>query len=374
MNGIIENFDSASTTPVDERVLKFIIPYFTDRYGNSSSVYGMGRKSNKAINEAKIKISEVLNCPENGVFFTSGGTESNNWILNGFPYESKNVIVSETEHSSVLIPAEMLNSKGVISLTKIGVKTNGVIDLSVLECLLKEKPIDLVSVQTVNNETGIIQPISDIYSLCKKYGTSLHTDATQAFGKMNLSLNSDYMTISAHKTYAPKGVGALIVNSGAKTISPFVLGGHQQSGMRAGSLPVPLIVGLGKTCEYLGEWVSSVEGFRNDMKGLRSIFQQYGIKINNDENVSLPSFLNISIECDSSLVIAMMENDYGMVLSKGSACLEGKPSYVLKAMGRTDLECKNCIRISLSKFNKRDKFLSLPHMIKNCMNRIQKEE
>lgn len=370
MNRPIENFDSAATTPTDERVLKAMIPYFTDRFGNASSAYEMGRKSEAACEVAKTQISTAIGCRETEIFFTSGGTESNNWILRCFPYASRNLAISATEHLSVSKTAEFMATQGV-NVISIPVNEDGSISLSRLEELLMTTPIDLVSIHAVNNETGAIQPIQEINRLCKAFGTSFHTDASQAFGKIPLKFDADYMTVSAHKVYGPKGIGALLIKSSANPLTPLIFGGAQQNSMRAGTIPTPLVVGFGAACNLIKENLLFTDSIAKDTAKVKSILKQYGITVNSGENC-VPSFINASVKCDSSLVIAMMESEYGIAMSKGAACMTG-PSYVLKAMGKSADECRNSLRISLNKFNKKDLITSLPHMIQNCVKKAQKD-
>ena len=369
--GLIENFDSAATTPVDERVLKHMIPYFADKFGNASSVYSLGRKSDSAVSIAKDQLALALSCQSSEIFFTSGGTESNNWVLRSFPYVHKTLVVSATEHPSIKKTAEILAHEGKITLFVLPVDVNGIIQLSTLEQLLTNNKIDLVTVHYVNNETGAVQPIESVAKLCKKHGVSLHTDASQAFGKIPLSFTADYMTVSSHKAYGPKGIGALVIKASAPKLMPLLTGGGQQESMRAGTLNVPLIVGFGKSCEYLQEGIVTTEDFRQEINKVRSTLKSYGMCVNSDTSC-VPAFLNFSTPCDSATVIAMLEAEHGIAVSKGAACMEGS-SYVLKAMGRSDRECANSVRISLSKFNRKDKLSSLPHIIQKCVVKVLKE-
>lgn len=374
--GQIENFDSASTTPVDERILKFIIPYFCDRFSNPSSSYTSARKNHDVIETAKKSIAKSLNCLDTEVYFTSGGTESNNWILKEFPYteDKKTVLISATEHLSVMKTAEVLEQTGHIILKKIPVDSNGQVDLTFIEETLKTENVALISVHYVNNETGAIQPIEAIYELAKKYDSMLHTDASQAFGKLPITLTADYMTLSGHKVYAPKGIGALVIKEGAAKLGSLLIGGSHQHGMRAGTLAVPLIVGFGKACEYFEENYKKAQEFKPMMETIKNIFKNYGNVVLNSDSNCLPLFLNFSVPCDSSSVIALMEKQSGISLAKGASCMEGRSSYVLKAMGRSDKDCKNSIRISLCKYNKKEKLSVLPHLIEKCIKEVSKED
>jgi len=369
--GQIENYDSASTTPVDERVIKALIPYFTDRFANASSNYLQGRKTNEVVIQAQGAISQALNCFPDEVYFTSGGTEANNWILRGFDFSTKTgLIVSTTEHLSILHTAEILAGEGKCNLQKVGVGPTGIVNLEELETLLKSGNIGLVSIHAVNNETGTIQDIKTIYDLCKKYGAKFHTDASQAFGKIRIGFDADYITLSAHKIHGPKGIGALIIRLG-EILKPILTGGHQQNSMRAGTLPVPLIVGFGKACELIEESYIKTEALRMYTEHIKTILLGYGNVVINSDTNRVPSFLNFSIETDSSDVIALMEKNYNISLSKGATCMEGRISYVLLAQGRTNAQAKNSIRISLNKFTKKDNLLTFPHLIQKCIKQLE---
>lgn len=365
--GQIENYDSAATTPTDERVIKEMIPYFYSRSSNSSSLYEQGRKNKDIIDKAQLQIATPINCNQEEVFITSGGTESNNWAIRGVNLNGKSIAVSATEHLSVLKTAEL-----IANTVKIGVNSTGVVDLNMLETALKTEKLGLVSIHWVNNETGTIQPISEIYAMCQEYGVLFHTDASQAYGKIPISFDADLMTISAHKIYGPKGIGALVIKEGTE-INPIITGGSHQHNMRAGSLPVPLIVGFGKACSIIDENIKSILKMENNVKGMINAFTNYGNVIINSDTNRVPTFLNISLEVDSSLVIAMLEENYGIYLSKGAACMEGKSSYVLQAQGRTSQQSKNSIRLSLNKFNKIEKLNTFPHILEKCIKIVEKE-
>lgn len=361
--GIIEHYDSAATTPVDERVIKAMIPYLHDRSANSSALYGQGRKCNKAIEDAKAVIAGAIQCSPDEVYFTSGGTESNNWVMRGVNLQGKSVAVSATEHMSVMRPAEDVSE----ILIKIGVGPTGAIDLDCLETTLQSGMAGLVSVHWVNNETGTIQPVSRIYEMCREHGVLFHTDATQAFGKIPITFDADFMTVSAHKLHGPKGIGALIVKGGTG-LAPFIMGGGQQGGMRAGTLPVHQIVGFGKAVELIPETFAFNEKIKYGMRDILGVFNNYGNgQINSDKN-RVKSMLNITLlEADANDVAALMASRFGYYLSKGAACSCGMPSHVLRAQGLSDRMAGNSIRISINRFNSISRLGVFPHNLQKCI-------
>lgn len=367
-HGIIENYDSAATTPTDERVIREMIPYFYDRASNSSSLNHQGRKNREIIDMAQAQIAMPIGCDQEEVFLTSGGTESNNWAIRGIPLYGKTIVVSSTEHLSVLKTAQL-----TAPTIQIGVNSTGVVDLNQLYDVIQTGQVGLVSIHWANNETGTIQPISDIYDMCQENGVIFHTDASQVYGKIPIFFEADLMTISAHKLYGPKGVGALVIRNGVE-INPIITGGSHQHGLRAGSLPVPLIVGFGKACSLMEENFQFQSKVKNNIDSILNVFDNYkNVLINSDDN-RIPSFLNFSLDVDSAEVIAMMEEKYGVYLSKGAACMEGKPSYVLQAQGRSYKHSKNSIRLSFNKFNKLSKINLFPHNLQSCINAVMEGE
>jgi cysteine desulfurase len=367
-HGIIENYDSAATTPTDERVIREMIPYFYDRAANSSSLSFQGRKNREIIDSAQARIAMPIGCGQEEVYLTSGGTESNNWAIRGVPLYGKSIAVCSTEHLSVLKTARL-----VAPTIEIGVNSTGVIDLNELYDVIQTGQIGLVSVHWANNETGTIQTISEIHEMCQDFGVTFHTDASQAYGKIPIFFDADLMTISAHKIYGPKGVGALIIRNGLE-ISPILTGGSHQHGLRAGSLPVPLIVGFGKACSLIEENFKFQGKIKNHIDSILNVFSNYDNVIINSDNARIPSFLNFSLEVDSAEVIAIMEEKHGVYLSKGAACMEGKPSYVLQAQGRSYKHSKNSIRLSFNKFNKLEKIGVFPHNIQACIRAVSEGE
>lgn len=359
--GQYENLDYAATTPVDEKILKAIIPYFSDRFANAGVHYGIATHIKQVVQTAREQIAESLRCQSSEVVFTSGGTESNNWVLRKFPYNGKSLAVSATEHDSVFKTAEALGNPIIVPVDE-----KGILVLDALEEALKQG-VGLVSVHAVNHETGRIQPLERIYELCKAYGACLHTDASQAWGKEKGLLYADYITISGHKVYAPKGIGALIHKKTVPVLEPLLTGGGQQEG-RSGTLPVPLIMAMGLASTGFQDNYTCMDTIKISRDKILAGLKGYRNVVLNSDQDCQAGFLNFSTACDASYVIALMESEYGIFMSRGSACMQGRISRTVQAMGKTK-EAQNTIRISLSKYNKPSRLSGLEHKIEACISK-----
>jgi cysteine desulfurase len=350
--------DNAATTVMDDEVVAAMQPFLEERYGNPETPYHLGREAKDGIETARAQVAELLGCKPDEIFFTSGGTESNNWAIKGFEFPTgKDLIVtSAVEHKSVLEPANWMMKKGIASLYVAPVDAQGTIRLDALESYLKDGKVGLVSVQYANNEVGTLQPIEEIDELCKAYGVVFHTDAVQAFGKVGIGIGNteiDMASLSAHKIHGPMGVGALYVRSGTK-LEPLLHGGGHESGMRSGTHGVPQIVGFGKAAELA--WSS----MRKEMARVSAMAEfmagELGVKMgavrNGNPKDRLPNILNVTLPgVDASLVNGIL-NRYGICVSMGSACrTQGGKSHVLMSMGKNETDCFSTIRISLSRFN-----------------------
>ena len=354
--------DNAATTEIDPDVVAAMQPYLEERYGNPETAYHLGREAKDAIEDARTKVAELLGCKPEEIFFTSGGTESNNWALKGFDYEAgkKKLIVSVVEHKSVLEPARWMVKKGMLSdLVELPVDNDGVVRLDVLESYLKTGYVGMTSIQYANNEVGTIQPVEQIDELCKTHGVVFHTDAVQAFGKVGIGISDtaiEMASLSAHKIHGPMGIGALYVKPGTK-LDPLLHGGGHESGMRSGTHAVPQIVGFGKAAELA--W----SNMRSEMPRLSKAVDflagemavKFGAVRNGHATNRLPNILNVTMPgVDASLVCGLLGKN-GICVSMGSACrTREKVSHVLSAMGRKFPDCTSTLRISLSRFN-RDK-------------------
>lgn len=372
------DFDHASTTQTRAEVVEAMLPYFSELYGNAGSRHRLGVGSNKAINRSRRVLAEILDADNEGIYYTSGATEANNWALRGIAYgyaeKGRHIITSRIEHPSVLETCRRLEKEG-FSVTYLSVDSRGRISLTELENSIRKDTI-LVSVMYVNNETGVIQPIEEIASICRKHQVLFHTDAVQAFGKLPFSVKKsgiDLLTISGHKIYGPKGIGCLYARKYLK-LEPLLLGGHQQNGMRAGTEPVPQIVGLSTAAILMKEELVQV---RTHMKALRDTmkkrlsenFEQ--IVFHENEENQLPDILSVSFPGKEAEQILAYLDTRKIYASGGSACSSGdrKPSHVLQAMGKSPMETKGAIRFSFGRENTTDDIEAVINALKIELNK-----
>jgi len=353
--------DNAATTAIDEEVVATMRPYLEERYGNPETVYRLGRESRKAVEDSRATIADILKCTPEEIFFTSGGTEANNWAIKGIRLQGYGgIIVGAIEHASVLEPANSLFGKAdKMALFEIPVDSFGLVDLNALETHLQipQGKQWLVSIQYANNEIGTVQPVEKIAELCKKYGAVFHCDAVQAFCKIDFDVDdvgADMISLSAHKIHGPMGMGALYVKKGT-LLEPLLHGGGQERGMRSGTLAVPEIVGFAKAAELamaalpkqmprlmrISEWLA--EQLRLSSGGRR----------NGHPTQRLPNIVSITLPgIESEVVCGIMCSKYKSCLSAGSACSTTKRrSHVLEAIGRDSRDVLSTLRISLSRFN-----------------------
>jgi len=351
--------DSASTTYVNSEVLHEMLPMFNSNFGNSSSLHFYGRHANEKVDHARIAIAKAINAKPSEIYFTSGGTEANNWAIRGLAYANRSkgnhIITSKIEHHSVLDECKQLEKEG-FRVTYLDVDETGMVKLADLMHYLCDDTI-LVSIMAANNEVGTIQHLKALALTCKeKEGVVFHTDCVQAFSHIAINveeLQIDALTISAHKIYGPKGVGALYVKKGVK-IDNFIIGGNQERSKRGGTLNVPAIVGFGKAVELATRDMHAVN---TKLKMLRDYLQNEiqtkipGVKFNGHSFQRLPHILNMSFECIEGESILMMLDMEGIYVSTGSACTSGslEPSYVLEAMGISQEISNGTIRFSISK-------------------------
>ncbi len=356
--------DSASTTYVNSEVLQEMLPMFNSNFGNSNSLHFMGREAINKVDEARIKVAKAINCKANEIYFTSGGTEANNWAIKGLAYANKDkgnhIITSKIEHHSVLDACKELENEGFV-VTYLNVDETGMVKLNELMENLTDNTI-LVSIMSANNEVGTIQYLKAIAQTCKeKENVVFHTDAVQAFSHMKLDVNEigiDSLTISSHKIYGPKGAGALYVKKGVK-INSLIVGGNQERGKRGGTLNTPCIVGFGKAVELITRDMHSIN---TKLKTLRDYLQNEiqtkisNVHFNGHLHQRLPNILSLSFEgVDNESLLTMLDME-GICVGLGSACTSGvvEPSFVLKAMGLSTELSKGTIRFSLSKANSKE--------------------
>ena len=355
--------DNNATTKTDEEVVKAMMPYLLDNYGNPSSIYKLGRENRKVVEESREKIAEILNCKPDEIYFTSGGSESDNTAIRGIAYSYKNkgnhIITSKIEHPAVLETCKQLEKEG-FEVSYISVGENGIINLEELKNAIKPTST-LITIMFANNEIGTIQPIEEIGKIAKEHNIIFHTDSVQAIGSVEIDvekLNIDSLSLSAHKFYGPKGIGVLYVKKGIK-FNKFINGGHQEKNKRAGTENVAGIVGLSKAMELA---YRDLEEHNKKIKELRDYYVSQVkekipyIKINGDMEKRLPGNSNISfrfIEGESLLLNLDLK---GICASSGSACTSGSldPSHVLLAIGLPHEIAHGSLRISIGKNNTKE--------------------
>jgi cysteine desulfurase len=355
--------DNNATTPVDPVVMDIMLPYFTEKFGNAASRnHSYGWEAEEAVDIARGQIATAINADPKEIIFTSGATESNNLALKGvaemYREKGNHIITVPTEHKCVLDSAKYLEQHGY-TVTYLPVQTDGLIDLAALEAAITPQTI-LISVMFANNEIGVIQPIAQIGEIARKHGVLLHTDAAQAFGKVPIDVqaqNIDLMSISGHKLYGPKGIGALYVrrkNPRVRLEAQLHGGGHER-GMRSGTLYVPLIVGLGAAAERAisempEESVRTLKLRERLYKNVTSRLPE--VYVNGNLEQRLPGNLNLSFAFVEGEALLMGLNDT-VALSSGSACTSAslEPSYVLKALGVGDELAHSSLRFGIGRFN-----------------------
>lgn len=352
-------FDNNATTKVAEEVLEEIKPYFCELYGNPSSMHSFGGQVGFKIKESRRRVAELLGCEPGEVIFTGCGTESDNTAIMGTLSarpERRKIITSRVEHPAVLSTCRQLEGHGY-TVVEIGVDSQGRLDFDQLEREIDEEAA-LVTIMWANNETGVVFPVERIAELCKERDVIFHTDAVQAVGKIPINLAKskiDLLSISGHKLHAPKGIGVLYVRKGTR-LTPFMLGGHQEGGRRAGTENVPGIIGLGKAAELA---MRNFDQENKKVKSLRDKLENEIMKscpdcrLNGDSENRLPNTSNISFEYIEGEAILLMLDKYGICASSGSACTSGslEPSHVLRAMGVPFTAAHGSIRFSLSRYN-----------------------
>ena len=368
-------FDHAATTPVKNEVLQEMLPYFTNNFGNPSSIYSIGRRSKKAVENARTKVAKAIGCQEKEIYFTSCGSESDNLAVKGVAFANKNkgnhIITSKIEHPAILNTCKNLEENG-FEVNYLNVDENGFIDLQELKNSIKPETI-LISIMFANNEIGTIQPIKEISKIAKDSEIIFHTDCVQAVGNVKIDVNEfgiDLLSMSAHKFYGPKGIGALYVRNGIE-FTRIQDGGHQEKNKRAGTENVAGIVGLGKAIEIAD---NNLENYNSKLLKLRNYFireitSKYdNVKINGDLKQRLPGNINISFPgIDAEELLLKLDNQ-GICASAGSACSSGstQPSHVLTAIGLSEEYATGSLRITLGEENTIDdvKFLI------NCIEKI----
>jgi cysteine desulfurase len=351
--------DNNATTRTAPEVVEAMLPFFSELYGNASSMHSFGGQVGQHLARAREQVAALIGAHPAEIIFTSCGTESNNAAIMGTLYsypEKKHIVICRVEHPAVLNVGHHLQARGY-RVTELRVDRQGTLNLDELRAALKEDTA-LVSIMTANNETGVLFPIEEIATIAKERGIPFHTDAVQAVGKipMNMRTSSiDLLSLSGHKLHAPKGIGALYIRKGTK-FSPFMIGGHQEGGRRGGTENVPYIIGLGRAAEFVTE---HMEEENTRVRDLRDRLETELIQripntlINGDPLNRLPNTSNLSFEYIEGESILMLLNEEGICASSGSACTSGslQPSHVLRAMGVPFTAAHGSIRFSLSIYN-----------------------
>ncbi len=372
--------DNNATTKTDEEVVKAMMPYLLDNYGNPSSIYKIGRENKKKVEDSREKIAKILNCEPNEIYFTSGGSESDNTAIRGIAYSYKNkgnhIITSKIEHPAVLETCKQLEKEG-FEISYIGTDENGIVDLEELKKEIK-KTTTLITIMFANNEIGTLQPIKEIGEIAKNNNIIFHTDAVQAVGSILIDvkeLNIDSLSLSAHKFYGPKGIGVLYVRKGIK-FEKFVNGGHQERNKRAGTENVAGIVGLAKAIELA---YRDLEEHNKKIKELRDYYVEQVkekipyIKINGDMEKRLPGNSNISFRFIEGEGLLLNLDLKGICASSGSACTSGSldPSHVLLAIGLPHEIAHGSLRISIGKYNTKEEIDYLVENLVEIVGRLR---
>ena len=355
--------DNSATTPIKGDVLKEMLPFLTENYGNASSLYTPGLIARRALDEAREKVATLINAKPNEVYFTGCGSESDNWVLKGVASALKNkgnhIITTVTEHPAMLRTCEYLEKNGY-EVTYLGIDDQGRLKPEELEAAIKETTI-LVSIMMVNNEIGTIHPIKELAAIAKKHGVLFHTDAVQALGNVPIDvkdLGVDFLSMSAHKIYGPKGVGGLYIRRGAK-LGTLIFGGGQESGKRAGTENVAGIVGFGKAAELamngLDEHIKHSTEIRNYLAD-KLTSEIPDIILNGSMENRHPGNLNVTFKYIEGESILIQLDACGICISTGSACSSKslKPSHVLSALGVPDELIHGTIRFSVGDFTTKE--------------------
>ena len=384
--------DNSATTPVDRRVVEAMMPYLTDKFGNASSIHYFGQEAKSAVDKARHQVAALVGARPNEIIFTSGGTESNNLSIRGILESTTvrtalpdgrqpHVITSAIEHSAVKNVCEDLEKRGV-EVTYLPVYENGIVRIADVEAAIRDNTV-LISIMAANNEIGTLQPINEIGQLVRSMRADgkkiwFHTDAVQAVGKTPLNvadIGCDLLSMSAHKLYAPKGIGALYVRRGVR-LQPQNIGGHQEREIRGGTEPVPNIVAFGTACEIAA---SEMDDDARKARALRNELENAigelipNAHFNGDREVRLPNISNVSfgsIEGEGLLINLDMQ---GIAVSTGSACSSGtlEPSPVIRALGRDDELARGAIRFSFGRFNTQEDVDALLSVLSSSIKNLR---
>jgi cysteine desulfurase len=380
--------DNASSAPIDISVINEMLPFLTDFYGNPSSIHGLGRKSNIAVSKARTQISKLIGSRSNEIYFTSGGTESNNLALIGsarlisnLKPTCKRILISKIEHDSIIETIKFIEKDMRFEIDYVPIEKDGSIDLDIFREMISPKT-GLISIMLANNEIGTIQPIRNMVEIAKAKNneTIFHSDAVQALGKIPINVNNlkiDMMTISSHKINGPKGIGALFIKQGIH-IKPIIFGGGQEMNLRSGTENVIAIVGFGKACEI---WKENLASVQIKIKGLqkymidRIINEIPGSALNGSMENRIFNNVNFSFSGINGEDLLIKLDEYGIEASTGSACSSNKKqkaSHVLKALGLTYDQISGSIRFSIGYQNTQEELKIAIDTLKNLIKEFRK--
>ena len=369
--------DNSATTPIKSEVLQEMMPYLTTEYGNASSLYSVGRSAKRAIEKARNRVAELLNCNHNEIYFTGGGSESDNIALKGFAYANKekgnHIITSKIEHPAILETCKTLERQG-FEVSYINVNEDGIIDVEELRKSIKSNTI-LISVMTANNEVGTIQPIEEIAKIAHDNNVVFHTDAVQAIGNVQIDVEKmriDMLSLSSHKINGPKGVGALYIKNGIE-VEKFINGGHQEKDRRAGTENVAGIVGIGKAAEIARK---NMETHIRNLSKIRDYYIKKvqkeipNIRINGSMENRLPGNANISFKGINASELIFKLDERGICVSSGSACSSENtnPSHVLTAMNVPEVYLNSAIRTTFGDNNTFEQVDYVVKILKQIIN------
>lgn len=369
--------DNSATTPIKSEVLQEMMPYLTTEYGNASSLYSVGRSAKRAIEKARNRVAELLNCNHNEIYFTGGGSESDNIALKGFAYANKekgnHIITSKIEHPAILETCKTLERQG-FEVSYINVNEDGIIDVEELRKSIKTNTI-LISVMTANNEVGTVQPIEEIAKIAHDNNVVFHTDAVQAIGNVQIDVEKmriDMLSLSSHKINGPKGVGALYIKNGIE-VEKFINGGHQEKDRRAGTENVAGIVGIGKAAEIARK---NMETHIRNLSKIRDYYIKKvqkeipNIRINGSMENRLPGNANISFKGINASELIFKLDERGICVSSGSACSSENtnPSHVLTAMNVPEVYLNSAIRTTFGDNNTFEQVDYVVKILKQIIN------
>lgn len=372
--------DHAATTHVKPEVLEAMLPYFSQKYGNPSSIYTLGRESKRAIEEARDRTASALGAQSREIFFTGSGTEADNWAIKGVAYANRqkgnHIITTAIEHHAILHTCQYLESDG-FEVTYLPVDENGLVTPEAVRAAIKPSTI-LITIMFANNEIGTIQPISEIGRAAREKGIYFHTDAVQAVGNLKINveeMNIDLLSLSAHKFYGPKGIGALYIRKGTK-ITSFLHGGAQERGRRASTENVAAVVGLGKAIELASK---NVDEYNKKLLSLRDhaieeIHKNIPfVRLNGDRYSRLPGNVNFSFEFIEGESLLLMLDMKGIAASSGSACTSGSldPSHVLLAIGLPHEIAHGSLRLTFGEENTREELDYLLETLPPIVQRLR---